>query len=194
MRSSSTLTSITGRRGRSARISIPKAQAQARMPSVLQTASSQPRRQSVFASPRAAQGKASSPFYSEVPSDSHGAARPSPAASRSRHKALLSETSKPVRRRRVDKTNSVPDDEDSILDTSAVAADRGHCTRALRRYAGPASTRGARRPCGAADGARGASHGYPSEFKVRRGRSCGCSIMRSDGINTENYSDKKHMQ
>ena len=103
MRSSSTLTSITGRRGRSARISIPKAQAQARMPSVLQTASSQPRRQSVFASPRAAQGKASSPFYSEVPSDSHGAARPSPAASRSRHKALLSETSKPVRRRRVDK-------------------------------------------------------------------------------------------
>ena len=102
--------------------------------------------------------------------------------------------SKPVSYRRVDKTNATPDDEDSILDTSAVAADRGLSTRALRRYAGPASTRGARRPCGAADGARGASHGYPSEFKVRRGRSCGCSIMRSDGINTENYSNKKHMQ
>ena len=91
-------------------------------------------------------------------------------------------------------SRTFPDDEDSILDTSAVAADRGLSTRALRRYAGPASTRGARRPCGAADGARGASHGYPSEFKVRRGRSCGCSIMRSDGINTENHSDKKHVQ
>ena len=125
---------------------------------------------------------------SEVLPDSSAAAAPSSAALPGR--ALRDSnpgttrrrvTSKPVRRRRVDKTNTVPDDEDSTLDTSAVAADRGHCTRALRRYAGPASTRGARRPCGAADGARGASHGYPSEFKVRRGRSCGCSIMRSDG-------------
>ena len=67
------------------------------MPSVLQSASSQPGGKAYFVAHRAAQGKASSPFYSEVPSDSNGAATPSPAALWSRHEVLLSETSKPAR-------------------------------------------------------------------------------------------------
>ena len=79
-----------------------------------------------FASPQSRPGQGQLAVYSEVPSDSSGAAAPSFRSSTVAHEVLLSETSKPRHARRVDEpSRSFPDDEDSTLDASAPRRNAG---------------------------------------------------------------------
>ena len=153
------------------------------------------RRQSVFCSPpEAPRAKPARRLLKSTLRLAPEPRRPLPAALRSRTRSCSPKTSKPVRRRRVDKPTLSRMTKTQFLTPALSRRTAGIAPARFVDTRGPPVPAARAGPCGAADGARGASHGYPSEFKVRRGRSCGCSIMRSDGINTENYSDKKHMQ
>ena len=110
-----------------------------------------------------------------------GAASPSPAAPGRGTRPCSPKTSKPVRRRRVDKPTLSRMTKTQFLTPALSRRTAGIAPARFVDTRGPLVPAARAGPCGAADGARGASHGYPSEFKVRRGRSCGCSIMRSDG-------------
>ena len=152
-----------------------------------------------FASPQSRPGQGQLAVYSEVPSDCTGAAAPSFRSSTVAHEVLLSETSKPRHARRVDEpSRSFPDDEDSTLDASAPRRNaglaparsvepRGPLTPAARsrEHYPPRGNRGTRVP---------GNRVPPAEFKVDRTRSCGCSIMRSDGTHVFLKSFRQNMQ